>query len=67
LARELHVAGTVKMQVVVTPAGAVKSVTALGGHPLLIESAVDAVKRWKFEPGPTESTTVVEFRFSPSS
>jgi TonB family protein len=63
LARTMHVRGTVRVLVVITPAGAVKNVKALGGHPLLLESVMDAVKRWKYEPGPQETTMVVEFKF----
>ena len=62
-ARNMHVAGTVRVMVVITPGGAVKTVKALGGHPVLLDSVMDAVKHWKYEPGPQETTTVVEFRF----
>ena len=41
-----------------------KTVKPLGGHPLLIDSAVAAVKQWKYEPG-DEATEVVEFQFTP--
>ncbi len=64
LARTMHLSGTVKMIVVVAPNGNVESVKPMGGHPLLVEAAMDAVKRWKFEPAPKESTMVMEFKFS---
>lgn len=67
LARKMNVAGTVKVQVTIAPNGAVKAAKALGGHPLLIESAVDAVKKWKYEAGKDETTTVVQFNFNPAS
>lgn len=67
LARKMNVAGTVKVQVTIGPNGAVKAAKALGGHPLLIESAVDAVKKWKYEPGKDETTTIVQFNFNPAS
>jgi TonB family protein len=63
LARKMNVKGSVKVEVVITPAGTVKSAKALGGHPLLIESALDAVKKWKYEPATTETTQVVNFDF----
>ena len=63
LARAMHVTGIVRVLVVVTPAGTVKSVKVIGGHPLLVESVTDAVKRWKYEAASQESTTVVEFKF----
>lgn len=64
IAHNMHLAGTVRVLVVITPAGVVKSVRPLGGHPLLLDSAMEAVKRWKYETGPQETTTVVEFKFS---
>jgi TonB family protein len=64
LARTMHLAGTVRVIVVITPAGTVKNVKALGGHPLLVESVTDAVKRWKYESAPQETTTVVEVKFT---
>ncbi len=62
LARELHLAGTVRLEVVIGLDGRVKSVKPLGGHPLLVQSAEQAIRRWRYEPGP-ETTTIVEFRF----
>jgi TonB family protein len=64
LARAMHITGTVRVVVVVTPGGAVQTVKPMGGHPLLVEAATDAVKRWKFEPAEKETTTVMEFKFS---
>lgn len=65
VARRMSIAGTVKVLVVVTPGGAVKSMKVLGGHPLLVNAALEALKKWKFEPGPDENTGVVEFKFQP--
>ena len=64
LARNMHIGGTVRVMVVITPAGAVKNVRPLGGHPLLVESVMDAVRRWKYESGPQETTMVVEVKFT---
>ena len=64
LAKRMNVSGTVKVQVVVAPNGTIKSAKVIGGHPLLIDPAVDAVKKWKFEPGNEETTTTVEFKFN---
>jgi TonB family protein len=63
LAKKMNVSGTVKVEIVIAPNGSVKSAKALGGHPLLIESALDAVKKWKFEPASEETTQVVAFDF----
>jgi periplasmic protein TonB len=62
LARKTNVHGTVKVEVVIAPNGTVKTMHPLGGHPLLIQSALEALKKWRYEPGP-ETKTIVEFRF----
>jgi TonB family protein len=64
LAKRMNVSGTVKIEVVITPAGTVKSAKPVGGHPLLIDAAMDAVKKWKFEPAAAETTQVVQFDFT---
>lgn len=66
LARRMSISGVVKVQVVVGANGAVKNAKVVGGHPLLVNAAVDAVKKWRFEPASEETTGVVEFKFDPS-
>ncbi len=63
LARQLKVEGTVKIEVVIAADGTVKSLRALGGHPLLIQSASNALRKWRYAPGPETTTTIVEFHF----
>jgi TonB family protein len=63
LARKMKLAGTVKVQVVVSPNGTVKDAKVVGGHPLLASAALDAARKWRFNPSPTESTGVVDFKF----
>lgn len=65
LARKMNISGTVKVEVTVSPNGTVKEARIVGGHPLLANSALDAAKKWRFEPAPTESTGVIEFKFEP--
>lgn len=65
LARRMNITGTVKFLVVVSPNGSLKNTRVLGGNPLLVDAAVDALKKWKFEPAETESTGTVEFKFQP--
>ncbi|MGA8866070.1 MAG: energy transducer TonB [Candidatus Sulfotelmatobacter sp.] len=65
LARKMNITGTVKVEVVVAPNGNVKDAKVVGGHPVLANAALDAVKKWKFEPAAAESTGVVEFKFEP--
>jgi TonB family protein len=65
LARRVNAKGTVRIEVVIAPNGSVKSTRVIGGHPLLANAAEDAVKKWKYEPASEETTTVVEFNFTP--
>ena len=44
----MSVSGKVKIEVIITPDGHVKSTRVIGGHPLLVQSCQDAVKEWKF-------------------
>jgi len=50
LAKMAKLQGAVKMQVTVTIEGAVENVRVRSGHPLLVQSAIDAVRKWKFRP-----------------
>jgi TonB family protein len=63
LARRMNVTGKVKIEVIITPDGHVRSSRVIGGHPLLVQSCQDAVKEWKFFPAPEETTQVIEFDF----
>jgi TonB family protein len=66
LAKRMSVVGRVKIEVVITPDGHVRSTKVVGGHPLLVQACLDAVKEWKFLPGPEETTQTVEFSFTNS-
>ena len=66
LARRMAISGVVKVQVVVAPNGSVKSTKVVGGHPLLVNAAVDALKKWRFDAASEETTGVVEFKFDPN-
>ena len=65
LARKMNIAGTVKIEVVVAPNGTVKDARVVGGHPVLASAALDAAKKWRFEPASAESTGVIDFKFEP--
>ncbi|HUR37349.1 MAG TPA: energy transducer TonB [Terriglobales bacterium] len=65
LAKRMNVIGAVKVEITVAPNGTVKSAKALGGHPLLIDAAVNAAKMFKYEAG-EETKELVEFKFNGS-
>jgi TonB family protein len=64
LAKQMNVTGKVKIEATVAPDGHVSETKVVGGSPLLINSALEALKKWRFEPGPKETTEVVEFTFN---
>ncbi|SRR6266700_428299 len=63
IARRMNIIGTVKLLVDVAPNGAVTNVKVMGGHPLLVASAEEAVKKWKFAPATQASTGRIELTF----
>jgi len=69
-ARTAHVQGEVLLSIKVSKEGAVSQVSAIMGHPLLTQSAVDAVKQWEYKPflvngEPVEVKSVVRVTFKP--
>lgn len=67
LAKRMSITGKVKIEVVIGPDGRVKSTRAVGGHPLLVQACMDAVKEWKFVAAPEETTQVAECDFAASN
>ena len=65
LAKKMEITGSVRVEVTVLPNGTVKTAKVVGGHPVLAQAALDAAKRWRFEPAPAESTGIIEFKFEP--
>jgi len=64
LAKQMNVTGKVKIETTIAADGHVLNTKVIGGSPLLVNAALDAVKRWRFEPGPKDTTEVIEFEFS---
>jgi TonB family protein len=65
VARTMNITGTVRVEAVVAGSGSVKSADVKGGHPVLAEAALRAVKKWKWEPADHETHEVVELKFQP--
>ncbi|HTU33141.1 MAG TPA: energy transducer TonB [Candidatus Acidoferrum sp.] len=63
IARQLHLEGKVKVQVTISPDGRVTDTKVIGGHPVLAQAAVEALKKWRFEPAPKETTEIIESNF----
>ena len=67
LARRMSVSGKVKIEVIITPDGHVRSTRVIGGHPLLVQACQDSIKEWKFFQAPEETTQVIECDFHGSN
>jgi len=65
IAEKLKLTGTVQVQALVKADGTVTDVTVLGGHPLLADALVRAVKQWKYQPAQKETMEVVKYSFTP--
>ena len=65
IARTMRIQGTVRVDVLVEPNSKVKSFEVKGGHPLLVQSAEDALREWKWEATPHESHEIIELKFNP--
>jgi TonB family protein len=63
LAKRMHIHGIVRVEAVVKPNGLVKSTRVLGGNPVLVDAALEAVGKWKFEAGQAETTEIVQVTF----
>ena len=63
--KRLYVGGVVRVEVVVTPNGAVQSTKLLGGNPILGQSAMKAVKQWRYAPAGSKEILAVKLEFDP--
>lgn len=67
IARQLSLAGKVRLETTISADGHVTSIKVVGGNPVLAGSAQDAVKKWRFEPAPKETTEIIEVDFNGKS
>jgi TonB family protein len=63
--RMRQIGGTVRLEITISPKGNVENAKVIGGNPILVESAVAAVKKWKFASAPTSTTATVSLDFNP--
>src|SRR3984893_14507134 len=69
LARQTRISGTVKLHAIIGKNGAVEQLQVVSGHPLLVQSALDAVRQWRYQPtllngDPVEVDTEIDVIFS---
>jgi TonB family protein len=70
-ARQAGVTGEVRMTVTISRDGTVQNIQLVSGHPLLVQSAVQAVQTWLYKPtllngAPVEVLTTVTVSFPPN-
>jgi TonB family protein len=63
LAKKMNLHGTVKLKIWISPDGTVRRLEYVGGHPVLAESALKAVKGWHYEAATKESNAIVGLKF----
>lgn len=64
IARRMKVTGEVKIMVTVDAEGKVTDVQPLSGNRILSAAAEEAVRKWRFDPGPGISTVEVAVNFA---
>jgi TonB family protein len=69
LARQTRVQGTVRLHAIIASDGSVEELEVISGHPLLIQSALDAVRKWRYAPTvlngqPVEVDTTIDVIFA---
>jgi TonB family protein len=68
-AKEARIQGTVRLNAVVAHDGTIAHLTVVSGHPLLVPSALEAVRQWRYQPTllngqPVEVVTQIDINFT---
>jgi periplasmic protein TonB len=73
IARQARVQGTVELRAIISKAGTIENLIAVSGPPMLVKSAIDAVRQWRYrayllnnEPIEVETEITVNFVLSGS-
>lgn len=61
--KQLHIGGTVRLALTISPKGAVEQVALLGGNPILAEAAAKAAKQWVYAAASSQTTVEVSVPF----
>jgi periplasmic protein TonB len=69
LAKSARIQGEVVMQAMISKQGTIENLHVLGGHPMLVPAAIDAVRQWRYRPyilngEPVEVETQITVNFS---
>lgn len=71
IAKAARIQGAVVLQAEISKQGTIENLRVISGHPMLVQSALDAVKQWRYkpyllngDPVPVETTITVNFTLS---
>ncbi len=69
LAKQARIQGTVRFTAIIGTDGTIRNLQLIGGHPLLVQAAQEAVQQWRYEPTllngqPVEVITQIDVNFS---
>src|SRR5689334_21887809 len=63
LARTAHVEGPASVEVKIAPDGTVREAKALDGHAVLVWTATESARHWRYAPATEERTMVLLFQY----
>ena len=69
LAKQARIQGVVRLEAQISKQGTIENLKVISGHPLLVQSALDAVKQWRYRPTvlnnePVEVITTIDVNFT---
>jgi len=50
LARQARIQGTVELRAIISKTGTIENLAVVSGHPMLVKSALEAVRQWRYRP-----------------
>jgi TonB family protein len=63
--KRLYIGGVVRVKTTVAANGIVENAELLGGNPILGQSAMKAIKQWKYAPTNSKEKLIVKLTFDP--
>jgi TonB family protein len=63
--KRLYIGGVVRIEAVVAPDGTVESTQLVGGNPILGQTAMRAIKQWKYAQANIKEKLIVKLEFDP--
>ena len=66
IVKNAHIGGSVRLSATVLANGDVAKVDILGGNPIFVASAINAVRKWKYAPAASQTKEEVQINFTPN-